>query len=153
VLSSGFGTAPAFGGTGADKIALHIRQPAENGDHQAPGAGAGAAHGSASDRNRTSASTMRFTMPNRSKVLRTSQSMRVTITTSPGLRWPSKHTEKLAPVGACARHLLAVDVPITAPGGAQLIKLRVEGLPVGADTGVADKAFFGISSGHILRQR
>src|SRR3954453_17568005 len=41
MLSSGFGTAPAFGGTGADKIPLHVRQPAENGKHQAPGASGG----------------------------------------------------------------------------------------------------------------
>ena len=41
MLSSGLGAAPAFGGAGADKIALHVRQPAENRQHQAPGAGAG----------------------------------------------------------------------------------------------------------------
>jgi hypothetical protein len=35
------GAAPAFGGAGADKIALHVRQAAEYGKHQAPGAGAG----------------------------------------------------------------------------------------------------------------
>ena len=51
-----------------------------------------------------------------------------------------------------ARYLLAVDVPAAASGGAQLLKLRVERLPVGADAGVADEAFFGISFGHILRQ-
>ena len=33
-----------------------------------------------------------------------------------------------------------------------LVKLRVERLPIGADAGIADKAFFGISFGHILRQ-
>jgi hypothetical protein len=33
--------AAAFGGAGADKVALHVRQAAENGDHQSAGAGAG----------------------------------------------------------------------------------------------------------------
>jgi hypothetical protein len=31
-------------------------------------------------------------------------------------------------------------------------KLRIEHLPVGADAGIADEAFFGISFGHTLRQ-
>jgi hypothetical protein len=30
-----------------------------------------------------------------------------------------------------------------------LLKLAVEGLPVGADAGIADKAFFGVSFDHI----
>jgi hypothetical protein len=34
----GLGAAPALGGAGADKIALNIGKPAENGQHQAPGA-------------------------------------------------------------------------------------------------------------------
>ena len=38
MLSLGLGTAPAFGGAGADKIALHVRNPAEYRQHQAPGA-------------------------------------------------------------------------------------------------------------------
>jgi hypothetical protein len=40
-LSLGLGTAPALGCAGADKIALNIGKPAEDGEHQAPGAGAG----------------------------------------------------------------------------------------------------------------
>src|SRR3954449_2836552 len=39
----------------------------------------------------------------------------------------------LLPVGSRARYLLAVDVSAAASGSAQLLKLRVEGLPVGAD--------------------
>jgi Resolvase, N terminal domain len=35
--------AAAFGGTGADKIALHVGEAAQHGDHQPPGAGAGVA--------------------------------------------------------------------------------------------------------------
>src|SRR5215469_2409752 len=41
VLSLGLGAAPAFGGTGADEIALNIGEASEYGQHQAPGAGAG----------------------------------------------------------------------------------------------------------------
>jgi len=33
--------AAAFGGAGADKIALHVREAAEYGNHQSPGASAG----------------------------------------------------------------------------------------------------------------
>ena len=40
-LSLSLGAATAFGGTGADKVALDIGQPAEYRQHQAPGAGAG----------------------------------------------------------------------------------------------------------------
>ena len=42
--------------------------------------------------------------------------------------------------------------PAAASGSAKLVKLRVEGLPIGADAGIADEAFFGISFGHNLRQ-
>jgi hypothetical protein len=35
------GAATAFGGAGADKVALHVRKAAEYRQHQAPGAGAG----------------------------------------------------------------------------------------------------------------
>jgi hypothetical protein len=36
-LSLGLGAVPAFGGAGADQIALDIGQAAENRDHQPPG--------------------------------------------------------------------------------------------------------------------
>ena len=39
---------------------------------------------------------------------------------------------------------------LTASGPAKLVKPAVEGLPVGADAGMADKAFFRLSFGHIL---
>ena len=41
-----------------------------------------------------------------------------------------------------ARNLLPVDVPAAASGGAELVELGVEGLPVGRDAGVADEPFF-----------
>jgi hypothetical protein len=63
-----------------------------------------------------------------------------------------EHAVKLAPVGSRARHLLTVDVPAAASGGAQLLKLRGKGLPVSADAGIAEKAFSGMSFDHILRQ-
>ena len=47
------------------------------------------AHGSVKERNCAFASTMRLTMPNRSKVLRASRSLRVTVTKSPGASFPS----------------------------------------------------------------
>jgi hypothetical protein len=70
MLSLGLGTASAFGGAGADKIALHIGEACENRQHQTPVLVPASAHGSAKDRNCALASTMRLTMANRSKVLR-----------------------------------------------------------------------------------
>jgi PD-(D/E)XK nuclease superfamily len=51
---------------------------------------------------------------------------------------------------ALARRLLTIGVPAAASGRAQLLKLGVEGLPVGADARIADEAFFGMSFGHNL---
>ena len=52
----------------------------------------------------------------------------------------------------CASDLLAVDVPAAASGGLELVKLAVEGLPVGRDAGIADQRLFGNCFSHILRQ-
>jgi hypothetical protein len=75
-----FGAAPPFGRAGADHVALYIGQAAEYRQHQAPGAGASVGpwfrH-----LNCALASTMRFTMPNRSKVLRASRSIHLAVTT------------------------------------------------------------------------
>ncbi len=43
-------------------------------------------------------------------------------------------------------------MPGAVPGGAQQLWLSVEGLAVGGYAGIADKAFFRMSSDHILRQ-
>jgi hypothetical protein len=79
--------------------------------------------------------------------------MHVTVTSSPGASRSSvEHAKKFASVGPRARDVLAVDVPAAATGCAQLFKLIIEGLPVGADAGIADKAWFAASFGHFLRQ-
>jgi len=88
------------------------------------------AHGSA--RNCALASTMRLTMPNRSKVLRASRSMRVAVATSPGASL-AEHPVKLAPVGSRARHFLAVNIPTAASRRPELAKLGVKRLALGAD--------------------
>jgi hypothetical protein len=54
--------AAALGGAGADKIALHVGEAAENGNHQAPVLVLVSAHGSASERNCAFASTICLTM-------------------------------------------------------------------------------------------
>ena len=41
MLSLGLGAAPPFGGAGANQVALYVGEAAENGEHQAAGAGAG----------------------------------------------------------------------------------------------------------------
>jgi hypothetical protein len=43
-----------------------------------------------------------------------------------------------------------IDVPAAAAGGAKLLELGIERLPVGRDAGIADEPFFGMSVGHIL---
>jgi hypothetical protein len=53
-----------------------------------------------------------------------------------------KHFEKFAPVVVRAGHLLSVNLG-GASGGAELLKLAVERLPVGTDAGIADTAVFG----------
>jgi hypothetical protein len=59
---------------------------------------------------------------------------------------PVEHPVKLAPVGPHAGYLLLVDVPAVASGLAKLLKLTVEGLPVGRDASIADEPFFGIAA-------
>jgi hypothetical protein len=49
-------------------------------------------------------------------------------------------------VARCASRLLPVDIPTAASSGAQLVKLRVEGLPLGADTGVSVSLSFTMRS-------
>jgi hypothetical protein len=69
-----------------------------------------------------------------------------------------KHFQKLAAVVVRARDLLAVNP--AAPFGAQLLKLRVERLSVGAHAGIAETPVFGgwfglgfqFRSGHKLRE-
>jgi hypothetical protein len=108
------------------------------------------AHGSATERNCALASTICLTMANKSKVL---WARGQSASPSPHRRGQlAEHPVKLPPVGPRAGHLLAVDVPARASGFAKLLKLAVEGLPHGADAGIADKAFFRVSFGHILRQ-
>jgi hypothetical protein len=97
------------------------------------------------------ASTMRLTMANRSNALRARRSMRVTVTPSPGGK-AVEHAEKLGQVGSRARRLLTEDVPVAASGRAQLLKLGVKGLPVGAHAGIADEPVLRFGFGHILRQ-
>ena len=60
-----------------------------------------------------------------------------------------EHPVKLAPVWPRARHLLPVNIPAAASGGAELVGLRGEGLPVGRDAGIADEAFFRMCFGPI----
>jgi hypothetical protein len=59
-----------------------------------------------------------------------------------------EHFEKLAPVAARARYLLAVN--LRASRAAKLLKLGVERLPVGANSGIAERAILLVRSGHIF---
>ena len=129
------------------KVALHVGQSAQHGNHQSlvPVS----AHGSASDRNCALASTICSTMANRSKVLRASRSIRVTVTTSPGGE-AVEHFEEFVAVVTRARSLSQVN--LGAARSAELRKLSVERLSVGADAGIAETAVLRMSFGYILRQ-
>ena len=127
-LSLRLGARAAFGGAGADKIALHIGQASENRQHQPPGAGAGVGP--------------RF---------RQGSELRL------GVHDALDDAEEVKgaarkPVDPRCGHLLFVDVPAVAPRLAKLLKLAVEGLPVGADAGVPDEPFFGVCFDYNLRQ-
>jgi hypothetical protein len=82
----GLGAASALCRAGTDKIALYVGQATEYGQHQAPGAGAGVGPRLGQWSELRLASTMRLTMPNRSKVLRARRSMGITVTVSPAAR-------------------------------------------------------------------
>jgi hypothetical protein len=59
-----------------------------------------------------------------------------------------QHFEELAAVVVRACHLLAINLRSACT--AQLLKLGVERLPVGADAGIAETAVLRVSLGHIL---
>src|SRR5689334_8754052 len=92
-----------------DEVALHVRQPPRTAIINRPVLVPVSAHGSASDRNCALASTICLTMANRSKVERANWSMRVTVTTSPGVM-AFQHLQQFAPVGSRARQLLAENL-------------------------------------------
>jgi hypothetical protein len=104
------------------------------------------AHGSANDRNWPPASTICFTMANRSNVERkaVNASHRHHVAGGNGLQ----ELEQFTSVGLCSARLLAID--LTASLRLELGKLRVERLAIGADAGVAEVAGFQLSFGHIL---
>ena len=105
-------TAPAFG-----------EKPAE------------AARGPASDRNCPPASTICLAIANRSKIERVRRSICVAVTTTPGSDG-FEQLQQFAPVRPRAAGLLAENPGAAVP--AQLRKLGVEYLSIGADATVAE---------------
>jgi hypothetical protein len=63
---------------------------------------------------------------------------------------PFQQLQQFAPVDPRARHLLAENS--AASVRAQLLKLRVERLAVGADAGIAEASFLRLYFGHNLRK-
>ena len=152
MLSTGFGAAPAFGGAGADQVALNIGEASEYRQHQAQGA-AGAVgprfrqgselrlgiHDPLHDAEQVERAARKPVDPRHRHHVA-------------GAEFP-EHLVKLAPVGPRPRHLVPVDVPAAASGLAKLLKLAVEGLPVGRGAGIADSPFLKASFVHILCKR
>ena len=132
---------------GADKIALHVDQAAEHGQHQSPGAGAGVG-----PRFRERAELrlgVRDALDDGKEVEGAARQPvdarhRHHVAGGEG----GEHFEEFAPVVVRPRHLLAVN--LRTARAAKLPKLGVERLPVGADAGIADQAVFGVTSGPIL---
>jgi hypothetical protein len=118
--------AAAFGGAGADKVALHVRQSAENGDHQSARAGAGVGprlgertklrlhvHDPLDDAEQVKGAARKPVDPRHRHHV--------------AGREAGEHPAKLAPVGARAFYLLAIDVPAAASGGAAIRRRDVDG--------------------------
>jgi hypothetical protein len=99
------------------------------------------AHGSANDRNCALASTMRLTMPKQIEGAAGEAVNPRHSHPSPGARRSSILRSWRRSL--CARYVLAVDVAAAASGGAELVELGIEGLPVGRNTGIADEPFSG----------
>ena len=85
-------------------------------------------HGSAKYRKCALASTIRLTMPNRSKVLR-GKAVDACHRHHVAGGELAEHPVKLAPVGPRARHLLAVDIAAGASCRPELLKLAVRVCP------------------------
>jgi len=147
VLSLGLGAGSALCCAGADQVTFHVGEASEYGQHQAPGAGAGVSprlsqrselrlgvHDPLDDAEQVEGAAGQAVNPSHRHHVAGDK--------------PVEHAKKFGSVGPRARYVLAVDVPAAASGCAQLFKLVVEGLPVGADAGIADKALFAASSGH-----
>jgi hypothetical protein len=147
----GLGAAPAFGGAGADEVALNVGEASEYRQHQAPGAGAGVGprfrqgselrpgvHNALDDAEQVEGAARKPVDPRHRHHVSGGEA--------------AQHPQKLAPVGPRAGHLFPVDVPAAAPGGPELLKLAIEGLPIGADASVPDEPFFEMCFDHILRQ-
>jgi len=142
VLSLGLGAGSAFRRPRADKIALHIGEVSEDGEHQSPGAGASVGprlgkraelrlgvHDLLDDSEQVEGAAREAVDARHRHHVAGREAL--------------EHFEKLAPVVVRAGHLLAVNP--AASFGAQLLKLGVERLPVSADAGIADEAFFEVS--------
>jgi len=151
MLFLGLGAAPAFGGASADKAALYIGKPAEHRQHQAPGAGAGVGprfrqrselrlgvHNALDDAEQIEGAARKPVNPRHRHYVSGGEA--------------AEHPQKLAPVGPRAGYFFPADVPAAASCGPELLKLAVEGLPVGADAGIPDEPFFGMCFDDILRQ-
>ena len=151
-LFLGLGAAPAFGCAGADKVALNIGKPAEYGQHQAPGA-AGAIGPGFRQRSELSLGVHDALDDGEEVEGAARQPVDPCHRHHVAGAELAQHAVKLAPVGPRAGHLLAVDVPAAASGLARLLKLAVEGLPVGRDAGIADSPFLKASFVHILCKR
>ena len=132
MLPLGLRAAPAFCRAGADQIAFHIGEASEDGEHQAPGAGAGVGPGF---RQRSELRLgVRDALDDGEQVegaARQPVDPRHRHQVAGGQL--AEHAVKLVPVGPRTCDLLSVDVPAGASGLAKLPKLAVEGLPVGAD--------------------
>lgn len=118
----------ALSGAGADKIALHVREAAENGVHQSARTGAGVG-----PRFRASAELrlgVHDLFDNSEQVKGTAGEAvnachRHHVAGADGF----KKVQKLAPVAVRAGDFLAVNVAVAASGVAKLLKLAVERLP------------------------
>jgi len=149
VLASSNRTNSAFRRSRADQITLHIGEPAEYGDHQSARARSG----------------IRPWLRERAKLrpgIDDTFDDREQVEGAPSEPINSCHChdvasrkffeefQKLAAISPCTAGLLPVD--LLAPTCAKLLKLRVESLAIGADSGVPKPTILWVSFDHILRK-
>jgi hypothetical protein len=149
VLTACCGANPSLRRTGSDQIAFHIREPAENGNHQAAGARGGigprfsqrpelrpGVDDTFDDREQVEGAPSKSINPGDDDYIPGDEVL--------------EELQEFASVSPRTAGRFAVD--LIAPTCAKLFKLGVEGLPKGADAGVSQVTIFCVNFDHILRK-
>jgi len=150
MLAALLGPAATLRRSGADEIALHIRQAAEDGQHQPPGAGGSIGPG-LGERAELCVGIGDALDDGEQVEGGAGETVDAGDRDHVTGREVLEHALQLAAIDPGTAGLLAVE--LGAPLDAKLGDLGIECLPVGADASVADQAARRSSSGHIFCKR